>query len=75
MAKQPEPQLKEKRALAANFKNAVVRAISYDEAKNLILANEWLGNMGTTEFTYGLFFGAYLAEHVSTGRIPIRHRS
>jgi len=54
MAKQPEPQLKEKRALATNFKNAVVRAISYDEAKNLILANEWLGNMGTTEFTYGL---------------------
>ncbi len=67
MAKQPEPQLREKRALAANFKNAVVRAISYDEAKNLILANEWLGNMGTTEFTYGLFFGGYLAGAVCFG--------
>jgi hypothetical protein len=67
MAKQPEPQLKEKRALAANFKNAVVRAISYDEAKNLILANEWLGNMGTTEFTFGLFFGTYLGGAICFG--------
>ncbi len=67
MAKQPEPHLKEKRALAANFKNAVVREISYDEAKNLILANEWLGNMGTTEFTFGLFFGGYLGGAVCFG--------
>jgi hypothetical protein len=67
MAKQPEPQLKEKRALAADFKNALVRAISYDEAKNLILANEWLGNMGTTEFTFGLFFGAYLGGAICFG--------
>ena len=67
MAKQPEPQLKEKRALAADFKHAVVRAITYAEAKNLILANEWLGNMGTTEFTFGLFFGNYLGGAVCFG--------
>jgi hypothetical protein len=31
----PEADLAEKRRLAADFKNAVVREISYDEAKNL----------------------------------------
>jgi hypothetical protein len=61
MATQPETDLEEKKRLAADFKNATVREITYDEAKNVILANEWLGNMGTTEWTYGLFFGKYLA--------------
>ena len=61
MATQLEADLEEKRRLAADFKNASVREITYDEAKNVIMANEWLGNMGTTEWTYGLFFGKYLA--------------
>jgi hypothetical protein len=61
MATQPETDLEEKKRLAADFKNATVREITYDEAKNVIMANEWLGNMGTTEWTYGLFFGKYLA--------------
>ena len=61
MATQPEADLEEKLRLAADFKSATVREITYDEAKNVILANEWLGNMGTTEWTYGLFFGKYLA--------------
>ena len=61
MATQPEADLEEKQRLASDFKNASVRQISYDEAKNVIMANEWLGNMGTTEWTYGLFFGKYLA--------------
>jgi hypothetical protein len=68
MAEQPEPDLAEKRRLAADFKNAVVREISYDEAKNLILGNEWLGNMGITEFAFGLFFGCHLAGTVCFGR-------
>jgi hypothetical protein len=68
MAEQPEPDLEDKRRLAADFKNAVVREISFDEAKNLILANEWLGTMGTTEFAYGLFFGHHLAGVVCFGR-------
>jgi len=68
MAEQPEAYLKEKQRLAADFKNAVVREISYDEARNLILGNEWLGNMGTTEFAFGLFFGGHLAGTVCFGR-------
>lgn len=61
MATQPEADLEEKMRLAADFKNATVREITYSEAKNVILANEWLGNLGTTEWAYGLFFGKYLA--------------
>jgi hypothetical protein len=68
MAEQPEPDLEEKRRLAADFKNAAVREISYDEARNLILANEWLGNMGTTEFSFGLYFGEHLAGVACFGR-------
>jgi hypothetical protein len=68
MAEQPEPDIAEKRRLAADFESAVVREISYDEAKNLILGNEWLGNMGITEFAFGLFFGRHLAGTVCFGR-------
>jgi hypothetical protein len=68
MAAQPEPDLEEKRTLAADFKNAVVREISYDEAKNLILANEYLASMGTTEFSFALFFGEHPAGVVCFGR-------
>ena len=68
MAEQPEPELEEKRRLAADFRNAIVREISYDEARNVILANEWLGNMGTTEFSFGLFFGEHLAGVACFGR-------
>ena len=68
MAEQPEPELEGKRRLAADFGNAVVREISYDEARNVILANEWLGNMGTTEFSFGLFFSEHLAGVACFGR-------
>ena len=67
MATQPEADLEEKKRLAADFKSATVREITYDEAKNVIMANEWLGNMGTTEWTYGLFFGSYLGGVVCFG--------
>lgn len=67
MATQPEADLDEKMRLAADFKNATVREISYDEAKNVIMANEWLGNMGTTEWAYGLFFGSHLGGVVCFG--------
>jgi hypothetical protein len=68
MAEQPDPLLIEKRALASDFSNAVVREISYDEAKDLVIANEYLASMGTTEFSYGLFFGAHLAGVCCFGR-------
>jgi hypothetical protein len=68
MAGQPEPDLEEKRRLAADFKNAVVREISYEEARNVILANEWLGSLGTTEWSYALAYGDYFAGVVCFGR-------
>ncbi|MGC1452364.1 MAG: hypothetical protein WA830_20225 [Candidatus Sulfotelmatobacter sp.] len=55
-AKLPDPLLEEKKKLAADFKNASVREISYDVAKNIILANEYLGTMpGGVKNCFGLF--------------------
>lgn len=68
MAEQPDPLLSEKMALAADFKNATVREISLAEARNLVVAQEWLGNLpGGTEHAFGLFFGNYLAGCVCFG--------
>src|ERR1017187_3160418 len=68
LAEQPEPNIKEKKRLAANLKNAVVREISLTEARGLIVSQEWLGNLpGGTEFAYGLVVGKYLAGAVCFG--------
>ena len=67
MAEQPDPLLAEKMALAADFKNASVREISLADARNLIVAQEWLGNLGSTEHAFGLFFGEHLAGCVCFG--------
>ena len=60
MAEQPDPLLGEKQALAADFKNATVREISLAQARNLVVASEFLGNLGSSEFAFGPFFGKYL---------------
>jgi hypothetical protein len=68
MSEQPDPLLNEKLALAADFENATVREISLAEARNLVVAQEWLGNLpGGTEHAFGLFFGDYLAGCVCFG--------
>jgi hypothetical protein len=67
MAEQPDPLLPKKLALAADFKNASVREISLADARNLIVANEWLGHLGSSEHAFGLFFGGYLAGCVCFG--------
>jgi hypothetical protein len=67
MADQADPLLSEKKALAADFKNAVVREISLAEAKNVVVTQEWLGNLGSSEFAFGLYFGEYLAGCVCFG--------
>jgi ParB family chromosome partitioning protein len=69
MAEQPDPLIAEKKTLASDFKHAIVREISYDEAKQVVLANEYLASMGTTEFSYGLFFGPYLGGVCCFGRV------
>jgi hypothetical protein len=67
MADQADPLLSEKKALAADFKNTVVREISLAEAKNVVVTQEWLGNLGSSEFAFGLYFGEYLAGVVCFG--------
>jgi hypothetical protein len=62
-AKLPDPDLAEKLEAAATFQNASVREISFDEAKALILANEYLGSMGTSTRQVGLIF-----THPTTGK-------
>ncbi len=73
MAEQPDLLLAEKKALASDFEHATVREISFEEAKNVVLAAEWLGTMGTTEFSFGLFFGNHLAGVASFGRTSGTH--
>jgi hypothetical protein len=67
MAEQPDPLIAKKLALAADFKNAFVREISLADARNLIVAQEWLGSLGSTEHAFGLFFGEHLAGCVCFG--------
>jgi hypothetical protein len=64
----PDPLLAEKRALAVSFKNATVREIPYQTAKEFIVLYEWLGNMGTTDVSFGLYFGEHLAAVEFFGR-------
>ncbi len=51
-----------------DIKKAVIKPISYHSAKAIILDYEWLGNMGTTEFAYGIFWEDSLAGTVCFGR-------
>lgn len=67
MAEEPDPLLAEKLTLAADFQNATVREISLEDARNLIVAQEWLGSLGSTEHAFGLFFGEHLAGCVCFG--------
>jgi hypothetical protein len=60
-ARTPEPNEHLKRQAASSFVNARVSEISREEAESVILEYEWLQNMGSSRFYYGLFFGPYLA--------------
>jgi hypothetical protein len=67
MAEQDDPLLSEKKALASDFKNASVREISLADARNVIVAQEWLGTLGSPEHAFGLFFGSHIAGVVCFG--------
>lgn len=60
-AKTPLPDEHLRTAAAATYDNAILREITFEEAKAVILDYEWLGNMGSTRYVVGLFFGKYLA--------------
>jgi hypothetical protein len=67
-AREIDPFLAEKKYLARNFNYASVREIPNAAAKTVIHKYEWLGNMGRTDFSCGLFFGEYLAGVSCFGR-------
>lgn len=46
----------------ADMSTASVRPISYENAKQIIMKYEWLGNMGTTTRAFGLFFSEFPEE-------------
>jgi len=67
-AQERDPFIEEKIALAASLKNAWVREIDRKTAEEIILKYEWLGNMGTADYYFGLYFGEHLAGAVCFGR-------
>ncbi len=67
-AQEPDPLIEQKIALAASLKNAWVREIDREAAKKIILKYEWLGNMGTADYYFGLYFDEHLAGAVCFGR-------
>ena len=67
-AQEPDPLLPEKLRLARSLSNATVREISHKTAQEIILKYEWLGNMGCTDYSFGLYFGDYLAGAACFGR-------
>jgi hypothetical protein len=67
MAEEPDPLLAEKLALAADFKNASVREISLEDARNILVGHEYLGTLGSAEHAYSLAFGEYLVGVVCFG--------
>ena len=56
----PEPDEDVKRALAQDFTHATVREIDYATAKQLVMRYEWLHSMGSTRWSFGIFWGDYL---------------
>jgi hypothetical protein len=67
-AQEPDPLLEEKMSFAQSFDSASVREIANAEAKAVIRRYEWLGNMGCTDYSFGLYFGPHLAGVSCFGR-------
>lgn len=47
--------------ISLEVKNAEIKPISYQQAKEIILKYEWLQTMSKTRWHYGIYFGDYLA--------------
>ncbi len=54
--------------LDLRIEKSVVKEISYKTAQFIINDYEWLGNMGTTEYAYGIFWQNFLGGAVCFGR-------
>lgn len=75
MAKLPEADLAKKMELAGDLSNAKVREIDRKTASDIVLSYEWLGNTGSSEFYFGLYFGPYLGGVACFGRTGGSHAS
>jgi hypothetical protein len=75
MARLPEADLATKTQLASDLSNAEVREIDRKAASHIVLSYEWLGNTGSSEFYFGLYFGPYLAGVACFGRTGGNHAS
>jgi hypothetical protein len=69
LAQLPEPDIEEKKQVASSLKEATIREISYQDARGLILQNEWMASVGSAEFFYGLYFGKHLGGVVAFGSV------
>jgi hypothetical protein len=67
-AQEVDPLLEEKLSLAGSLDSASVREIPNAAAKEVIKKYEWLGNMGCTDYSFGLYFGEHLAGVSCFGR-------
>lgn len=67
-ATEKDPVLADKRFLARSFDSASVREVPNVVAKEVIKKYEWLGNMGCTDYSFGLYFGEHLAGVSCFGR-------
>jgi len=54
--------------LDRRIEKSVVREVSFEAAKVVIRDYEWLGNMGTTEYAFGIFWGNIMGGAVCFGR-------
>jgi len=67
-AQDPDPFIEQKRVLASSLENAWVREIDRETAKPIIIEYEYLGNMGTADKYFGLYFHEHLAGVECFGR-------
>ena len=51
----------------SDIKKAVLKEITFGQAKTIVLKYEWLGTMGTTQMHYGIFYEGVLAGVVCFG--------
>jgi len=48
--------------------NGLIRPVGYSTASKIIRQYEWLGNMGITNFSYGIYFGGFCGGVVCFGQ-------
>ncbi len=58
-----------------DIKKAIIKEISFETAKKIILRYEWLGTMGTTQLHYGIYFNGHCAGVACYGYFQAMNRN